>query len=154
MNHPQSKIKTILPIEVTSIRGVGYHCFVMITVNGREMRMVLDTGASRTIFDHRDLQHLDPSGQATPHEESAVGLGTSSMQAHLVTLKKLEIGALTMENFPAGTLNLDTVNQSYQQLGLPCINGILGNDILVAFEAVIDYKNRQIHLAQDKGSGE
>ena len=40
-----------IPIEVIPIEGDGYHLMIEVTANGRPVRMLIDTGASRSVFD-------------------------------------------------------------------------------------------------------
>jgi hypothetical protein len=68
------------------------------------------------------------------------------MESKKVVLKTFEIGIIVLENYDAAVLDLSHVNQSYQKLGLPPVDGILGSDILVDYNAVIDYEKKELML--------
>ncbi|HLC83538.1 MAG TPA: hypothetical protein VJI69_06890, partial [Bacteroidia bacterium] len=70
------------------------------------------------------------------------GLGTNTMQSEQVTVKKIKIGELEIENYKTILLDLSHVNQSYEQIGLKPVDGVLGSDILLKFNAVIDYEKK------------
>ena len=43
-------------------------------------------------------------------------------------------------------LDLSHVNQSYEQIGLKPIDGVLGSDVLLKYNAVIDYEKKILKL--------
>ena len=78
------------------------------------------------------------------HDRLSTGLGTNTMSSKKVNLEKLTINTLDILNYEATILNLSHVNQSYEKLALPLIDGVLGSDILADYKAVIDYGNKEI----------
>jgi len=57
-------------------------------------------------------------------------------------IAKLKIGGLILKNYPAVGLDLQGVSDTYLQLGHPPVAGIIGGDILMEFNAKIDYRKR------------
>ena len=108
--------------------------------------MLVDTGASRTVFDINRIGKFTEKKKFKKNKDLSTGLGTNSMQSHNTLLKKFEIGKIKVENVEAILLDLKHVNESYENIGLPNIDGVLGGEILVDYKAVIDYGKKQLKL--------
>jgi len=129
-----------------SIESDGFHLRVEILLNGRPALMLIDTGASRTVFDKERLLHFMPDAVITPADGTSTGLGTDSMEGHLVTLTMLEIGELKIPGREVALLDLMHVNKTFEKIGLMAIDGVLGSDLLAEFKAVIDYDKKELSL--------
>jgi hypothetical protein len=135
-----------IPLQVLSIEGDGFHLQVKVKVNGKAALMIVDTGASRTVFDKAQIAAYLQLEQIAEHDRVSTGLGTASMQSHVVTLGRFTLGKLQLNQFPAVVLDLQHVNQTYDALGFSPIVGVLGSDVLVAHKAVIDFHKRSMAL--------
>jgi hypothetical protein len=139
--------RTRLPFDLLPIEDDGYHLLVDVRVNGRPAQLLVDTGASRTVFDKERILRFMPGTGFTPAGKTSTGLGTDSMEGQVGTLDTLELGALRLEKPVIVLLDLSHVNQSYSTIGLTPIDGVLGSDLLAAHDAVIDYRKKEITLA-------
>lgn len=137
---------TIIPIESIIIEDDGSHILLKTKINGRNARLLIDTGASRTVFDLERIQGFVNDKTFLQHDKLSTGLGTDSMPTSAVILKSLKIGNLVINNFHAVLLDLQHVNSTYGKLGHGPIDGVLGNDILVKYKAVINYKKKSLTL--------
>lgn len=135
-----------LPIELLPIDESGFHLCVSVTVNRRRCRLVLDTGASRTVFDQTEIKRFVKEGTTEIEGRLSAGLGTDQMQTHSVVLKTFRLGRVTLENFEALALDLAVLNTSYESLGHGKVIGVLGSDILHAHQAVIDFGKKRLTL--------
>ncbi|MCG3164388.1 MAG: hypothetical protein POELPBGB_00142 [Bacteroidia bacterium] len=136
----------IIPLKFLAIEGDGTHLMIVIKINGKKANMLLDTGASRTVFDINRIGKFTTKKKFGKNKQLSTGLGTNSMQSHNTLLKKIVIGKIKIENFQAILLDLKHVNESYESIGLPIIDGVLGGEILSGFKAVIDYGKKQLKL--------
>ena len=136
----------VVPFELISIDGDGYHLLVDAALNGRPARMLVDTGASRTVFDRERIQQFIPDGVFLPAEKTSTGLGTDSMEGHTTTVETFQVGDLVLESVEVVVLDLAHVNSSYGLIGLDAIDGVLGSDMLVKHNAVIDYGKKELVL--------
>ena len=136
----------IIPLKFLSILGAGTHLLVAVKINGQKANMLVDTGASRTVFDINRIGKFTEKKKFKKNKDLSTGLGTNSMQSHNTLLKKFEIGKIKVENVEAILLDLKHVNESYENIGLPNIDGVLGGEILVDYKAVIDYGKKQLKL--------
>lgn len=136
----------ILPLTIFSIEDDGYHAKVIIEVNGKEACMILDTGASRTVFDENEITNFIGDNFIQENDRLSSGLGTSTMASKKVVIDEMKLGKIKIENYDATILDLTHVNQSYHKLGLTKVVGILGGDILNDYKAIIDYGNKELKL--------
>lgn len=130
-----------IPIEVTVIEDDGFHLMIAVEVNGLPARMLLDTGASRSVFDLERISRFFTGSRPDfeTNEKLSTGLGTRDMQSQALYLKELKIGELRIRKYPAVVLDMSHVNLSYSELDLPPIDGVIGSDILMKYGAVINY---------------
>lgn len=138
---------TQIPIEMLNIEDDGSHLLVKTKINGKNARLLIDTGASRTVFDEEKILQFVNSKSFVEHDKLSTGLGTNSMRTSSVILKSLKVGNLTIDSFNAVLLDLKHVNDTYGKLGYSAIDGVLGNDILVKFNATINYKKLMLTLS-------
>jgi hypothetical protein len=135
-----------IPIELYSIEEDGYHLSIPVRINGKKALMLIDTGASRTVFDQERIKRFTGEELMEPNDKLSTGLGTSTMKTHTIVLRKINIGNLLVSEFTTILLDLQHVNDSYTKLGLLPIDGVLGSDLLVKYQAVINYKNKKLSL--------
>lgn len=133
-----------IPFQLISIEGDGYHIMLDGSINGLDANFLIDTGASRTVFDLEGIRKFVPEPDFMENERLSTGLGTSEMPSMVVEIEKLGFGALTIENYMVIAIDLKHVHLSYQYLGLPAIDGVLGGDLLKQYSCVINYKTRKI----------
>jgi predicted aspartyl protease len=138
--------KTILPIDLLFIDDDGFHLMIHPLINNKKSCLLIDTGASRTVFDMKRIQRFVDEKGFKPNEKLSTGLGTNSMQTHDVAIKKMQLNELVLKNIKSILLDLSHVNESYGKLGLPSIDGVLGSDLMVKYNAVIDYQKKILKL--------
>ncbi len=136
--------KYSVPIEILELQDKDYHLFVIAYVGRNKIRLLIDTGASRTVLS-KDFCKKIKSIRLKNSEHSAAGLGTMTMQSWTTQIKTFRIGGIFLKNYSCGVLNLSHVNEVYQQLHLPTFDGILGCDVLVKYQMVIDLKRKQLN---------
>jgi len=135
---------TEIPIQILEIESEGYHMMVQGLINGKPASFLIDTGASRTVFDQEAIKVYLPKPKFEENEKLSTGLGTNSMRSQVTVIKRISFGDLVIKNYMAIVIDLQHVHQSYSMLGLPEINGVLGGDILNSYKAVINYKKKKL----------
>jgi len=126
-----------VPFNLLSIEGDGYHLMIEGKINAKKANFVIDTGASRTVFDQQTILQFVDNPDFQNNERLSTGLGTNEMPSMVIEIERLAFGAAAVENYPAIAINLEHIHSSYAQLGLPEIHGVLGSDLLVHFRAVM-----------------
>ena len=137
---------TIIPFDLLKLEENSYHLFIPATVNGFTCRVLIDTGASKTVFDRNYLLSHEAQIVLTENEKLSSGLGTNTMKSETAFLKTFSLGDKVIEDYEAAVLDLSHVTNSYAQLGLEPVHAILGNDILTRYKAVIDYGKKVMKL--------
>lgn len=117
-----------------------------ILINGKAAHLIVDTGASKTVFDKKRIRKFVPEKKFIKHDKLSIGLGTSNIKSEFTVLKKLEIGNLKILDYSTILMDLSHVNKSYMGSGLKQIEGVLGSDILLEYNAVIDYEKKILTL--------
>jgi hypothetical protein len=138
--------KYSVPIQVRGIDKQGYHLFIKGTIQKKILNLVLDTGASQTVFDHNRMAMLLGHDDFDALEGISTGIGTEKLLSHAVEVPKLKIGELVIKKKMMVLLNLDHINSFYKTLGYPHIDGIIGCDLLKKYKAVVDVGNKKLIL--------
>ncbi len=134
-----------IPIITQPIEDSGLHLLVSAKVNGRDAILLIDTGASQTVFDINRISRYSDKAHETS-ETLSTGLGTNTMESKQVTLETLSIGAIEMTNLEVILLDLSHVNGKYLHMNLKPIDGVIGGDILLKHKAMIDYGEMMLSL--------
>lgn len=140
-----------ISLKPLSLQDNGYHLLVDIEVYGQIHQAVLDTGASKTVFDKSIVEKL--LGDHTPLEYSeylSTGLGTTSMESFTLLLPTLRIGNWQLKKMRIAVLDLSTINYAYGQMKIEPVIGVIGGDILMDYGGVIDYAKMTLRLRERK----
>ena len=145
-------MQTNIPIEILPIEDDGFHLLIRAKINGKKANLIIDTGASRTVFDETLIKNYLPEeyNDFETNEKLSTGLGTNTMKSSAFSLKSLKIGDLNIENYMAVILDLTNINDSYTKLKLPKIHGVIGGDLLSKYKAIIYYKAKNLRLYYNK----
>ena len=135
-----------VPINIISIEGDGFHLIAEGLINGKSARFVVDTGASRTVFDkERILAYID-NPEFNEKEGLSAGIGGTDISSFIFKLEELSFGELSVKDYQAVAMDLSNVNNSYAMLKIPPVDGVLGGDLLSKHQAVISYKLKKMRL--------
>ena len=135
-----------VPINIISIEGDGFHLIAEGLINGKSARFVVDTGASRTVFDkERILDYID-NPEFNEKEGLSAGIGGTDISSFIFKLEELSLGELSVKDYQAVAMDLSNVNNSYAMLNIPPVDGVLGGDLLYKHKAVISYKLKKMRL--------
>ena len=133
-----------VPLILINLQDDGFHLLVEIVVFGEKLFAVLDTGASRSVFDKGLMEKHIKELTINDDTQAATIFSTSTTLQGIIP--KLKIGGLMLKNYPAVGLDLQSVSDKYLQLGHPPVAGIIGGDVLAEFNAKIDYKKRVLRF--------
>jgi len=62
----------------------------------------------------------------------------------------IDTGKFSLKKIDVAVLPIGHVNQTYKQINLPPIDGVLGSDFLMKFKAVINYRKAEIVINTNK----
>jgi predicted aspartyl protease len=145
-NQKPETVVNLLKIELLPIEEDGYHIFIDAVINGATARLLLDTGASRTVFDEERIKVFltKNNHRFKRFSKLSTGLGTNTMKSHSIILEEFRLGETVFKDYHAVVLNMEHVNQSYQMLGQKQIDGVLGGDLLQKLKVVVDYRKMEV----------
>lgn len=135
-----------VPLQIIDLNQDGFHPLLNIKLFGKRFTVVLDTGASKTAFDKALLQQANKSALITESSILSTGLGTNNMASFTAVIPDMRIGRLNIPEFEVAVLDLSTINFAYAQMGHPQVLGVIGGDILMQYNAVINYGKRTLRL--------
>lgn len=139
-----------IPLEILNFQDNGSHLLVEVVVSGKAFKAVLDTGASKTAFDKELLAEILDERTFEPVERFSTGLGTNSMQCFKTMLPGFSFGKLEIAGYEVAVLDLSHINMAYKDLGHETILGVIGSDLLLEYNAVIDYEKQLLTLRKVK----
>ena len=136
-----------VPLILINLQDDGFHLLVEIVVFGQKLLAVVDTGASRSVFDKSFIEsHVKEIEHTEEAHATTLFTTSSTLQA---TIPKLKIGGLILKDYETVALDLEAVNQAYEGLGHPPIAAIIGGDLLLQFHATINYRKMKLFLYKE-----
>lgn len=137
-----------LPIEIISIENDGYHLIINGKINKKDSLLMIDTGASRSVF-NIELLNDENKQDMTIYEDqiSAISLTPDEIPSASGIIRELQLQELKIQNYLAAFVDMEHINALYQNNSGKLINGLIGNDLLIKYNAVIDYSNKVLILS-------
>lgn len=139
-----------IPIDIINIEGDGFHLIAEGLINGKTARFVVDTGASRTVFDKDKILNYINNPEFSEKEGLSAGIGGTDISSFIFNIEELSFGDLKITDYQAVAMDLSNINNSYAMINLPPIDGVLGGDLLMRHKAVISYRLKKMRLFPTK----
>lgn len=120
------------------------HLTIKASINGVQGRFILDTGASSSCvgFESVELFKL----KASASKIKAAGAGATGMVTQLAADNKLKMGTWKHADFHLVIFDLSHVNEALRQHKTKEVHGIIGADVLLEGNAIIDYSCKYLYL--------
>ena len=135
-----------VPLQLLDIEGEGFHVMVKGMIHDKEANFLIDTGASRSVFDPKTIATFIEDIAFEKKEGLTAGVGSSDLESATFVIDSFFIGGLEVHDYEAVALDLENIHEMYGKLGLPRIDGILGGDLLKRHKAVINYRSKKMRL--------
>ena len=133
-----------IPFEVIYLMDENnVHIAVNALLNGVPARLVVDTGASHSCLCKKTFKSVCKKAN-TIKADAVMGIGKSKLNNQLVEIQRFELGELRIDNYHFLMIQLSHINKVLEIMDLQPIHGLLGGDILLKYNAVIDYNERKI----------
>ncbi len=128
-------------IKLSLIKLDEYGCHLM--VKGRiskcHLNLIIDTGASRSVFDIAYLSdYIEP--EKGKEEIHSAGISAEKLETFIARADEFILGRFKINDFPMILIDFRKINSLYSKAAGIRIHGLLGSDFLYAGNAVIDYK--------------
>ena len=135
-----------IPIEIIELETPSFPVLVKCTINGEQNGdMVIDTGASKTVFDKNFVSNYQHKDQDKDDLQSC-GLGGDEIESDLVEIESLGFGEFESEKLNVVLIDLSQINKMYEKHCQRQICGLLGSDFLLHHNAIIDYQKSTLIL--------
>ncbi len=115
-------------------------------IHGKEANFLIDTGASRSVFDPNTISTFIDDLEFEKKEGMTAGVGSSDLESATFWMDVFSIGGLEIVDYEAVALDLENIHEMYDKLGLPRIDGIIGGDLLKRYKAIVNYKSKKLRL--------
>ena len=135
-----------VPLQLLDIEGEGFHIMVQGRIHGKEALFLIDTGASRSVFDPKTISSFIDDIKFEKKEGMTAGVGSSDLESSTFVIDRFSIGDLEITDYEAVALDLENIHEMYAKLNLPHIDGIMGGDLLRRYKAVINYRCKKLRL--------
>lgn len=137
-----------IPLKIIELEPENVHIVITCSFSdGTNGNWIIDTGASKTVFDKKLIQYYSELDGESDQIHSA-GIGEKPMDVRLGELESLTFEKLSVENQKVALLDLSHINILYAKVSNIKIVGLLGSDFLLRHKAIIDYRKKRIVLKQ------
>ena len=120
------------------------HIIIECKVNSINGRFIVDTGASNSCIDIMLVEKFDLSFKKSNEKASSA---TNQINEIFFSKKNnLEIAGLIKNDFELVIFDMSHINKSFNEKKIDEIDGIIGGDILLKFNATINYLDKKITL--------
>jgi len=135
----------MIPLEFLKI-DTGYHILCRLHIKDKEYRILVDTGASMSMFNIKKHKQISDN-ELIDNEGLSSGFGGGLMKSKYITINEMRLGDIIIENYRMLLIDFNSLNKHFKDNGYPLIDGILGGDILNDHKAIIDYQKREMILS-------
>ena len=135
-----------VPLRLLDIEGEGFHIMVDGSIHSKEAHFLIDTGASRSVFDPKTISTFIDDLEFEKKEGITAGVGSSDLESSTFYIDVFSLGDLEIKDYEAVALDLENIHEMYGKLGLPHIDGIIGGDVLKRHKAVISYRAKKMRV--------
>ncbi|NQX84785.1 MAG: clan AA aspartic protease [Flavobacteriaceae bacterium] len=120
------------------------HFEIIVKVNGKKGRFILDTGASYSIVNVERATQFDVVIE--DDEVKLAGAGGIHMDAKISKQNTIGIGQWTQKKMRLVVFNMTQLNAALISQDTNPVDGIIGADVLKKSKAIIDYHKKYLYL--------
>ena len=138
--------KTIIPLKQIQIETSGYHLLIPASIKNHDVFLILDTGASQSIFDTNAIAFADIILQEPESPCASSGINAPLTDIETGLIDEIKLGSFVITNLEALFMPLEHINNLYQKYTSHEIAGIIGGDLLQKHGAIINYTSSELVL--------
>lgn len=131
-------------IKISFLITNSNHIVIKCKVNSIDSRLLVDTGASNSCINYLSANKFKMNFKIS--NENASSATNKIKETFYSNNNILEIEDLKKNNFEVILFDMTYINNSLTEKGILNVDGIIGNDILKEFKAVINYDKKNIRL--------
>ena len=139
----KKRTKKYIPFELVELEPNSYHILVNASINSSIVKLIVDTGASRSVIDKAFDSGIRVDGI---EETSAIGFMSDRINVALSLIPELLIENLQFDEFPVAIADLSSLREVYLNITDLNIGGLLGSDFLVRNVSSINFSTKKIFI--------
>ncbi len=121
------------------------HLLLEIIIRDYPLQMIVDTGASQTLLSPEAARHLGLELSTT--DERATGAGGRDLQMHMTHDITIAYGdEVLLSDTSVAVLDIHDIREALHLTEGIYIDGVIGADLLLHTQAIIDYGHLHIYL--------
>jgi len=134
----------LIPFEIVELESGTFHPLIKAEFNNLDNYWwVIDTGASKSVFDKRMTEYYLPENVVlTP----ATGIGKEAVETALGIIDNFFLDNENMGPRRMALLDFSHINEEYAKFTDKKIIGLIGSDFLVEQNAKLDFERRSLTL--------
>lgn len=140
-------MKTRIPINFVELDDLGIHLVIKAKIGKKYINIIIDTGASKTVFDETLLSNYCKLIDDDNVIESK-GINSEILKTQKATINNITFGRIKFNDFETILIDLSNINEIYSEFSDLTIFGLLGGDFLIKHNAVINYFNKTITISE------
>ncbi|KAB2872008.1 MAG: hypothetical protein F9K37_01590 [Bacteroidales bacterium] len=135
-----------IPFKLVELEPESYHMLVDATINGEPVKLILDSGASRSVLDK-----IYDSGERIEgiSDTVAVGFMSDNVNIELASIPNLLVAGVKFNDFPIALADLSSLRELYKNITGLSVAGLLGCDFLVQNVSSINLGSKKIFIKQE-----
>jgi hypothetical protein len=142
--------KFVIPIKLIELDNQSFHLLIEASINDIPLNLIIDTGASRTVFDKKILEGSLNGREMEMHDIQSAGIMADQIDSKMAIADVFRIGDLELNGYSVIMIDLDAINKLYLKVAGKKIHGLLGSDFLLNMKAIIDYEKLVMILRKSK----
>ena len=116
-------------------------------INRLSAKVIIDTGASNSCIDSNSVEIFKI--KIENYHETASSATEKIKNMHISKNNTIDIVGFSIENFKLFVFDMNHINETLQENESIKIHGIIGNDILSKYGAIISFNEKKIYLKLD-----
>jgi hypothetical protein len=134
-----TKKNITIRFKVLKLDGGGRHIAIKARINGYNSVLLVDTGASNSIFDSDHIAFAETSLKKVDSDGNSSGFNSEISNLFQGEISEFKISRYKQNNIKVIFTSMDHINALYRTLRFPVIAGIIGCDWLLENKAVLDF---------------
>jgi hypothetical protein len=144
-------MRIVIPLELIELEDDNYHLTVKSKFGtGEDGLWVIDTGASKTVFNIALKDHFDLVQEEEEKVIQSAGIGSDRLDTALGVLHPFTLGGFLIGPLQVALIDLSHINSLYYHVVEKEICGLIGSDFLREHKAIIDYSKLRLILTVRK----
>jgi len=136
-----------IPLQIIELENDNFHILIEGSFyDGTTANWIIDTGASKTVLDSNLNQFYEGVESDNEEDYQSAGINQGMLDTTVGLIDRLQLGDLEISNLKVALIDLKHVNEIYEKYTRYKIAGLIGGDILMNYQCVIDYENKLIRF--------